>query len=315
MTRNRDRYDAANRPRLVMPPDRLDRLTHTVLAGLRRGVLPSAYYSSGLAAFFTLLTLGVWPLWVMARSLDRYGTWEQQMLWHAAEWLRLHTARRDADDLKRYAEDIPRMLPPAWPGRLLLAGAIVFGVVALGLAGVSFVGAWRVLTTLPFAPDALGHARALGVAVGAYTVLVTAAGFHHLWRVNRRVLALRGFADRFNLLADDMRLLRLGPVAFVSGMRPMWLLLGVVLTAFGAFFALPVMLAGAGHRHYMTRRSTTLRGELADRVEAMLGAQGHPPERLPPTHGQHCQNEACGTRLAAGASFCQRCGTAVRAWA
>jgi hypothetical protein len=93
------------------------------------------------------------------------------------------------------------------------------------------------------------------------------------------------------------------------GLRPIWLLAGLIGLASGAIWAIPACLAGALHRQYVRRTSTRIRGELAVRVNMLL-QRDRPAIDVPTPHGFRvaCRNEKCGKMMDAGARFCPRCG-------
>jgi hypothetical protein len=118
---------------------------------------------------------------------------------------------------------------------------------------------------------------------------------------------------RLNLILTKQSL---PPVALFDvglGLRPLWLLAGLIGLANGAVWAIPACFAGALHQRYVRKTSSRIRGELAQRVNILLQQQ-RPPINVPTPHGFRavCRNERCGKTVPTAATFCPRCGTRMR---
>ena len=77
----------------------------------------------------------------------------------------------------------------------------------------------------------------------------------------------------------------------------------------GAFWGLPLMLAGAVQRRYISRTSARGRAEAADRVRTILLLR-RPVARVPSFARATilCRNERCRAPIPLLANFCARCG-------
>ena len=125
----------------------------------------------------------------------------------------------------------------------------------------------------------------------------------HQQRVERYVRYFNGIVDEHGL--DPVPLPRLD-----LGLRPLWLIAGLVLTWSGALWGLPIMLAGAAHRRYTIGTSVLVRSMLAERMRMLLAA-GRPTIRVPAPvlPARMCLRPNCRAPLPSAATFCPRCGT------
>ena len=86
---------------------------------------------------------------------------------------------------------------------------------------------------------------------------------------------------------------------------PVWVVAGVLLCWFNAWWGIPLVLAGATQRRYLLAASPRLQRALSAQAHdaVTLAASGLPGARF-------CPTPHCGNRLPAAARFCPRCGTA-----
>ena len=92
-------------------------------------------------------------------------------------------------------------------------------------------------------------------------------------------------------------------------MHPLWIMGAVALLAMGAAWGVPLMLAGAVQRRYISRTSARVRAEAADRVRTILLLR-RPVMRVPPFARPTilCRTPNCRAAIPMLASFCARCG-------
>ena len=86
------------------------------------------------------------------------------------------------------------------------------------------------------------------------------------------------------------------------GLSPLWVVTGVGLCWMNAWWAVPMVLAGAAQRRYADVGSERLRQALSAQAgdAVAIGGGGE---------GRFCPTAQCGVRLPAAAQFCPRCGT------
>lgn len=119
---------------------------------------------------------------------------------------------------------------------------------------------------------------------------------------------VRRFVGRFNAIAAAESL---APVRFKWNgwiyVRPLWILTAVILTSYGAIWAIPMVLAGLAQRKYTRLTGPVLRSELARRVR--YAADYLPAPRAASAVGwKRCANPRCSAPLRSQARFCHRCG-------
>jgi hypothetical protein len=133
------------------------------------------------------------------------------------------------------------------------------------------------------------------VLIGGYLLLFLHVQIHFS--------AVRRFLVRFNgiLAISGIETIRLPRRSIVPGL--IWLAGGVAMTAFGAWWAIPMVLAGSIQRRGAFQMHRQLGNDLADRVDALLQVTTLPRQR--------CQTTRCHALLRADSRFCGRCGGAV----
>ena len=95
-----------------------------------------------------------------------------------------------------------------------------------------------------------------------------------------------------------------------GGLNPVWIVAALIFCGIHAWWGIPLVLAGAMQRRYMTVTSPRLRSALAEQARDIISPLG-----LRQVYGgeRFCRGDRCGARMAAAANFCPRCGTPV--WA
>ncbi|HEV2292638.1 MAG TPA: hypothetical protein VGR35_02210 [Tepidisphaeraceae bacterium] len=283
-----------------------DHLAGGVLRSLSRSF--RGHYSWGVVTTLVLgaVTFGVLPLLRWTQHFHRYVRLERQQLWHLAEWLRLQTAHPDAATLPDEAERIRwrgALAATAW---LWLAAVIIFFVTQLWnlpapartLASSTFGARWRAAT------DAFRSDLFVAWTVG----LLLAYALHWL-HLQLHAGDVRRFAQKVNRVAEWEGVAPLSLPRAGSGAQPLWLLGALAMVMIGALWGVPLMLAGAVQRSYISRTSALLRAEAADRVRTMLLLR-RPAQRVPQfaRAAIRCRGERCRAPIPLLANFCARCG-------
>lgn len=282
------------------PPDYL---AGAVLRSLHRSIDGRRWWGVVRSVVVGGLTFGVGPLLFWPLRFRDYVIAEQQQLWHAAEWMRLQTGSPHATVLRDQSERL-RFRTPLWVISLICAGLIV----ALF---------WPHFARMPFDLRQLLNAtyqydrRLLGYEplFRGWTVGLALAYAFHWLQVKWHNADVREWVESFNRVAADEGVSPIEPPQVGWGLRPLWVLGGVVLLAFNAHWGIPMMLAGALHSRYMNDAGRKLRSDLAYRVRAMLSRR-RPVMDLPmPVQMKRtCDSPSCRAPLPIAATFCPRCG-------
>lgn len=286
-----------------------DQLGASVLQSLTRSLRGRFSLSAVQAIGLGLLTFGLLPLLRLHRDLRSYGAFESQQMWHAAEWVRIRNGGQDASALAEHA------------GRMRdRSGDVFFTATSLlALAAAAFTlfltmgdhPAWRALIERTYAVrSAASMTPAVAMGFIAWNIGVGAAYILHWLRVRIQVKRLRGLADRFNAVALRDDITPLSEPQQRLGLTIAWIIGAAVSCAVGAFWAIPMALAGASQRVYINETSGQLRTELLERLQAMLSKQ-RPAVAVPhyTIEDRRCPNALCLAPLRVGARFCPRCGT------
>jgi hypothetical protein len=257
------------------------------------------------------ITFGLAPLLVWPKRFREFIGAEQQQLWHLAEWMRLRGGTVEAQQLRDVAERI-RFRPVLWMISLLTAA----GVVAAFLMRYGPIDDLSVLLRATYFRIS-EHRPPVRSPTDVefnfiWSIGLALAYMMHWLQVQLHLADMRRFVARFNRLVGFEQI---APIALPDmgwGIRPMWIAGAIVMMACGALWALPMMLAGAAHRRYITHASGPLRARLAERVRAILVRQ-RPSMRVPQPVWirRTCENRLCQASIAPGARFCPRCGTPI----
>src|SRR5206468_3649483 len=101
----------------------------------------------------------------------------------------------------------------------------------------------------------------------------------------------------------------ISPTPVGVGFRPLWFVAGVVVTACGAPWGIPMMLAGAIQRSEISRASLRDRQAMARRLHGLLQKQSSGGVAMPVYLRRLCVNEFCRATLPKDSNYCPRCGT------
>lgn len=296
--------------RSVDPPDTPDYLAGAVLQGLARPIgEPQA--SALRSLFWGALSFGLLPLLAWPRRFSRFVKLEQQQLWHLAEWVRLHSGHPDAPRLRAQADRLAnrnglRILS------LLVAGFTAFFIFSTLSPRTNWSDAFWA-STYGFQQSSSSHWISHLQAQGLFTVwnigLVVAYGLHWV-QLRLHAARVRRFIWRFNAIAKIEGLTPVHPSIPGLGFRPGWVVGAILLCFAGAFWAVPMMLAGAVQSQYIKESSVRDRAALAHRLRAML--LHHRPTLhvpVPVFLRRTCVLPLCRAAVPDAANFCPRCGT------
>jgi hypothetical protein len=144
-------------------------------------------------------------------------------------------------------------------------------------------------------------------------VTLLGVGYISLWlAMQMQQNAVRRFERMFSVFATREGASEVPTPRPSLGLRPIWLIAGIVLSLGGAIWAIPMMLAGAAQRRYTKRIVVATRVKLAQSVrEIMQSRRPGMPVPMPVTLLRTCPGEHCAAKLPPGAKFCPRCGTRV----
>ena len=214
---------------------------------------------------FGLLPIITWP-----SRFRAYVAYEQQQFWHLAEWLRLNSKHPDAPKLREAADDL------RFRGDLQLLSNLAVGFVAI-IFFTQLQHFFRPFAELLLCTYRFPHQnwRQLdsslpGKIFTTWTIGLSVAYVLHWIQVQRYAASVRNFIEKFNAIAASEGLTPVRPQMPGVGLRPMWVAGAVVLCGLGAFWAIPMMLAGAAHQRMTRIASRVNRAAMAHRLRAML---------------------------------------------
>jgi hypothetical protein len=300
----------------VDPPNPPDQMAEAVLASLSRGRFGYRGRPWGVVKTFVLsaLTLGILPLLCWPGRMRKFMVWEQQQLWHLAEWLRLRTGRPEA---LRLRDELTTDIGPS-PSASALSLALPI------LAVIAFL---RFASQPYFNPRDLSltswHVRHYEVFYrGQYwyrpfvldwTLILTAGYLLHWWHVCRHAGAMDAYVDEFNSITAKEGIAPVSTSGVGFGFSPLWAVAALIGLSRGALWAVPLAMAGVVQMRYITITGRRTRAELAARVRDMLARTRpaldvRPTPRTPVTP---CSNEKCRAPLRPGSTFCTRCGARI----
>ena len=295
--------------RTFEPPDAPDHLASALLQGLARPIGHRQSSRPFRAFFWGAISFGIlpaltWPLW-----FDRFANLEQEQLWHLAEWVRLHRNHPEAARLCAAAEGLlPRRRPRVLGVLIIGIMASLFATCAWGTAswadviwGSTYGYAW--MGKVPWDGSG-GSSLFLAWFIGLSVIYAS-----HWLRLQRHAARIRYYLSCFNAIAKSEGLAPVAPIPTGLGLEPEWLVAAAVLCAAGAFWALPMMMAGAAQRRYIRVISLRDRAALAHRLRAMLLRERPAPHvPVPVFLRRACPRPLCRAAAREGALFCPRCG-------
>jgi hypothetical protein len=257
---------------------------------------------------FGLIPLLAWP----ARFRD-YVAEESQAMQELAQWAKMRGRQPAAvGPLMAAAEDTVASPLPLIAA--LVLSAMVIGVYVIQFAHVPF--SLDQLIELTYSRDSrMSGASPLSPQEFVYRLWVIAlsVGYGIQWlHVRAHAADMRRFVERFNpvVQAEMLPAVRM-PMRGVACFRPLWILTAVVLAMYGAWWGIPMVLAGMAQKRYTSLTGRVVRHELAKRVRDVVALR-QTPAMYPPTTSRRCANPRCLASLRPHTHFCTRCGAAVR---
>jgi hypothetical protein len=269
------------------PQERPDNLSAAVLHSLSRPIPGRIAWGPLKSLILGGLTFGILPLISWPKRFGKLVVVEQQQFWHLVEWLRIRTGDPDAAKLLDSVRDtgaVPtlRLVP----------------LVMLIVLAVNFLTSF----------DASGLQRRQ--ILGVWVICLSVAYASHWLHVHLHVSEVNGFLRRLNPILLRQHLPPMAQYGVGIGLRPFWVVPGIIGAALGAWWAIPAALAGSIQQRYCRGTSNRIRSELAMRVTALLQEQ-RPAIDVPTPNGFRvvCNNRLCGKSLPGAAAFCPRCGS------
>ena len=280
---------------------------------VRRLENPSPYKSWGLlktvvlgVPSFGLLPLVMWPARFREYVLD-----ESQAMQELAQWAKLRGRQPAAVGPLLSAAEETSSRPVTFIMSLILA-ALVVGLAAIQFTHTPF--SWGHVLSWTYL-NATWHPAAMCGAKFIHRIWVIAlsVGFAVQWlHVRAHISAVRQFVNRFNPVAaaEALPAIRFPDSGSVLG-TVLWLFVAVALARFGAWWGIPMVLAGMAQRRYTRVSGNVVRGQLASRVRDIVTRRQPPILIAPmPVMARRCGNPRCLAALRPVARFCSRCGSA-----
>lgn len=253
---------------------------------------------------FGLLPLLAWPA-----QFREYAAEESLALQDLARWVKFRGRQPEAVGPLLAAADETACGPLPLILSLILA-ALVVGVFTIQFTNVEFTLERLLACTYsrhdPFSVFPWAHRRELLHRVWAVPLAI---GFAVQWlHVRAHSLAVERFTGRFDEVsaAEGLPPIRF-PMRGWTYFRPLWILMAVVLTRHGAWWAIPMVLAGMAQIRYTRVTSKRLRAELARRVREIVTLQQRPVPMMPVV-ARRCGNRLCMAPIRPQSRFCTRCG-------
>lgn len=288
-----------------------DRLAGAVLYSLSRPMPDKGMWGLARTVVLGVLSFGLWPLFEWLKRFGDLARGERVQWEHLVEWLRLRSGHPEAEEL---GEWIPRTERRTflWLVPLVCGVGVVWAFV-LHLYGhyslEAVLGCTYLFGREPVKGISDTVCRQLFII---WTVGLGLGYLAHWLNVVLHVRATERLVGRINQLAEREGLGRVPEIGAGWGLRPMWMVGGILLLAWGVGWGLPMMLAGAMQRRYVLAGGRRLRGAAAERLRAML-ARRHPAVAMPVMLRRRCENPVCRAAVSMAANYCPRCGG--RLWA
>ena len=295
----------------IPPTPRPSTLSGAILISLSRPL--GNYFSWSLLYTFIIgaISFGIVPLFALSKRLRHLTGAERSQFWHLAEWMRTNCGE-EAAPLVEAAEQI-RVRP------ILSALPPLCGLVALStilFAGFNYEPTFHQLlnaTYRYFPASAIDATPSWADPIYALWAVPLGVGYIALWLgMQIQHNSVRRFVRMYDLLATREGARPVPAPRPSLGLRPLWILGGILLSMGGAIWAIPMMLAGAAQRRYTNRIEVTTRLHLAQSVREIM--QMRRPEStapMPVSLLRTCTGERCAAKIPPGARFCPRCGTRV----
>jgi hypothetical protein len=304
--------------------DFVDRLSHPV---------PVSSANAIVAALQCVVSFGLLPLILWPTRWADFLESERQDLLDLTAWWRRRVAPADAaqlDNLARRFKPRPMLMVLPWLlvgfnvvllGSLLLQGDSLNRLFELTFKHIPYshssafvtgpnwhnppADSWAQGNSVRFdrsAPDADPFPLENRLYSG-WMISLCIGYFFHWYAVRSHTATVRSLVQWTNRIGRENRFVRVRNQAHRLGMDPLWVVLAVILASHGAWWGIPMTLAGAMQRRYLSKSSPEIRQALAEQARDAFSI-------VQSTGDRFCAAGHCGARLPAPAKFCPRCGTA-----
>ncbi|HET6252035.1 MAG TPA: hypothetical protein VFE47_30395 [Tepidisphaeraceae bacterium] len=262
---------------------------------------------------FGLLPLLAWPL-----RFREYGADETLAMQELAQWAKLRGRQPAAVGPLLAAAEDTALSPLPFIFSLIVA-ALIVGVFAIQFMHMSAPtdGLVSSLLSWTYSVDSrFTGSSPLSQREFVYRVWVIglSIGYAVQWiHIRTHAADVKRFVERFGPIAEAEGLpgVKL-PVRGHAYFRPIWILAAVILALYGAWWGIPMVLAGMAQKRYTRVTGKFIRNELAKRVKDVVMLRQMPAMLTTATSGlPRCSNPRCLAVLRTNSRFCTRCGSAM----
>jgi hypothetical protein len=256
---------------------------------------------------FGILPLLAWP----ARFRD-YVADESHALQELAQWAKLRGRQPAAVGPLLAAAEETTISPLSFVLALVLS-ALVVGMFAIEFTHVPFTLDRLLDSTYSqnFRFTATSRIPRYELIYRVWVIALTVGYGVQFIHIRTHAADVQQFVERFNPVAQAEML---PPVRFPmrgwAYFRPMWILTAVILAMYGAWWGIPMVLAGMSQRRYTGITGRRIRHELAKRVKDIVMFR-QLPAATAPVIARRCENPRCLAPVRPQARFCARCGSAM----
>jgi hypothetical protein len=293
---------------LVEPPIGNDRLTQPLFRALNRPIGWRPVWGVTVTFIASVLTAGLSPILAWPKRFRDVVSLEKQQMEVLCDWLEEHGDQAASDQLLQAVTEV-RFRNELWG-----ASIVCWGTAAL-----------LVLSALPYFPEPIVAIKSLVFGyrreafyttpphqmVGLTQLLLAIACGMHWFQVRQHAKKMAGCVAVLNRNLDAKRTSPIAMPALGAGFRPLWMVGMVLMVLAGAVWGVPLMMAGAVHKRYITVVSDQTRAQLAEQLQTLSGVE---PDISTPasivTNAAMCRVPSCRAPVPAGAKFCPRCGSA-----
>lgn len=296
----------------VLPRESTDDYA-TVLARRLNQPLPDASWGLLTTVILGVASFGVLPLLLWPGRFRDYVTAEARAIQELCDWARLRGKQPAAvGPILAAAEDIaPRPIP--WLACLML------GVLLIGVFVTSFLYTpltWEHLfgVTYYYRLRPSGMQWAHTEHLHRIWIAVLSVGYLLHWlQVRSHLGDMIRFIDRFNPAIESEMLPPIATPDRKFGLGFTWIIAGVLMAWYGAWWGIPMLLAAAAQRRYVRVTGAALRRALHVRMCDIAAQRRMPAKVLQSTaFNTRCINQRCMAPVRTEAKFCTRCGSSLK---
>jgi len=276
----------------------VDRLSH-----------PTPFHASGAAATLVqcLLSFGMLPLvlspvrWAEFLDAERHDLFDLTAWWHQ---------RIDAGESAGLEKIVGRFRPrPILMVLPWLAVGFNFAfMITLLIMGDDLGRLWDLTFKHRMYPANFGSGVPLleleSHLYWAWAGTLAVGYLCHCYAIDSHARAVRALVNWTNRLGRQNRFIQVQNDVLKSGLNILWIAIGIGMVCNQAWWAIPMVVAGAFQRRYTVKSSPAMRVALAAQARSAFAVVQSRGDRF-------CIAGHCGARLPAPAKFCPRCGTAV----